>query len=181
MARQGRKRKQNVDRHPGGRINEYDGGRVYPQNTQMNQEVRWVEGKNRGERYLVRPSVVRTLDLTEKQVKAAEEFAALRMACARYSWEAPPLAPKVSSPFQGKAHPPEKDPDHIVNLGAKFHAKYVDVIRWTQGRVTWVEGAPKRGFLGALVRVCLEGEMPTEHGLFVLRHGLNILADRWKL
>jgi hypothetical protein len=180
--RPGRKRSQGVERHPGGQINDY-GGRVYPPNTQMNQEVVWEEGRNRGERYLVRPSarVVRTLYLTERQVRAAEEFAALRMACARYSWEAPALAPKVSSPFLGKAHPPEKDPDHIVSLGVKFHARYMDVVKWATGRVQWDEGAPQRGFLGIAVKVCLEGQKPSEHDFLVLSHGLNILAERWKL
>jgi hypothetical protein len=181
--RPGRKRNLDVDRHPCGQINDY-GGRVYPPNTQMNQEVRWEEGKNRGERYLVRPSasIVRTLDLTERQARAAEEFASLRDACAKYAWDAPKFTAKASSPFQGKAHPSEQDPDHIVSLGAKFHAKYMDVVRWTQGRVQWGEGKPRRGFLGIAVRVCLQDERPSSEGdLFVLRHGLNILADRWKL
>jgi hypothetical protein len=182
MGRSGRKRNQNVVRHPCGQINDY-GGRVYPPNTQMNQEVRWEEGKNRGERYLVRPSasVVRTLDLTERQTRAADEFASLRDACAKYAWDAPKFTAKASSPFLGKAHPPEKDPDHIVSLGAKFHEKYMDVVDWAIGRKQWNEGAPQRGFLGVAVKVCLENEGPTERELFVLRHGLKILADRWRL
>jgi hypothetical protein len=179
--RPGRKRSQGVERHPGGQINDY-GGRVYPPNVPMNAEIGWVEPKGVGaKKYLARPTVLKKLYLTERQVRAAEEFSALRMACARYSWEAPAMVAKVSSPFLGKAHPPEKDPDFVVSLGVKFHAKYMEVVNWATGRIQWPEGAPIRGFLGIAVKVCLEGQKPTESDFVVLSHGLNILANKWRL
>jgi hypothetical protein len=169
VARAGRKRATNVVRFPGGQIVRSPETLIMPYN--CDNVITIGDGKLGNKIRFQRQTVLEQLVLEVSQRMAGEAFAELRDKCRLYSWDAPPINPKVSSLESGHGHASGDLTEEELAKGKKYHRRYLDAL-----------GALQRGSRGvgaAIVAVCLENKMPTPDQRPKLREGLSILARHW--
>lgn len=175
MARGGRKRIQGRARHPGGQLVR-EGGIGLPPNAPGNADLTW-RGTRAGEvKHLYRNTALENLDLTERQLRAADEFGRLYKLCSSLAWGSGRRFPKSSSLYADpKRLRVVADSSADDDYASELHDRYTSTVFWL------IRNAP-RGFVGQLARVVIENEVPTERNLImVLRPGLDYLATYWKL
>jgi hypothetical protein len=168
MARQGRKRKQNVVRFPGGQIKKQE-TLLMPRNT---VGIVVTGDERSGQRLMRMQSPLDVLNITRAQKLAGEELIRLKDLCRRYYFDTPRPFPKVSDPDRSHGHDGELS-DRIIDLGAKHMKRYSRAVE----RLRQVG----RGVIPVVCATCFENKMPTANERPKLYSGLSALAELWGL